>query len=141
ALWFIKAGQLPSAVEQAKISRRNRLGSFPDDAFRLALEGAGVKPGEIECIALARPFALGPESVMQLEIRARFPDAQVVVVEHHHAHAASAYYATRFNSASVLSIDRAGDFRSAVCFEGRQNRLTPVRELYFPDSLGDLFNR
>jgi carbamoyltransferase len=141
ACCVIKDGQLASAVEQAKISRNNRLGSFPDDAFHLALNVAGIKPGEIECIALARPFALGPESVMQLDIRARFPDAQVVVIEHHHAHAASAYYATRFDSASVLSIDRAGDFRSAVLFEGRQNRLTPVRELYFPDSLGDLFNR
>jgi len=64
-----------------------------------------------------------------------------VVVEHHHAHAASAYYASGFESAAVLSVDRAGDFRSAVLFDGRRNQLTPVRELYFPDSLGDLFNR
>jgi len=141
ACCVIKDGQLASAVEQAKISRNNRPGSFPDDAFRLALDVVAIEPGEIECIALARPFALGPESAMQLEIRARFPNAHVVVIEHHHAHAASAYYATRFDSASVLSVDRAGDFRSAVLFEGRQNRLTPVRELYFPDSLGDLFNR
>jgi carbamoyltransferase len=137
----IKDGQLASAVEQAKISRNSRVGSFPDDAFDLALQVAGIKREEIECIALARPFAIGPESAIQLEIRSRFPDAHVLVSEHHHAHAASAYYATRFDSASVLSVDRAGDFRSAVLFEGRQNRLTPVRELYFPDSLGDLFNR
>jgi carbamoyltransferase len=141
ACCVIKDGRLASAVEQAKVSRHERIGSFPDEAFRLALDVAGVKPGEIECIAMARPFAVGPESVMQLELRARFPDADVVVIEHHHAHAASAYYSTRFDSASVLSIDRAGDFRSAVLFHARQNRLTPVRELYFPDSLGDLFNR
>ncbi|MFL6351524.1 MAG: carbamoyltransferase C-terminal domain-containing protein [Bryobacteraceae bacterium] len=141
ACCVIKDGRLASAVEQAKVSRQGRVGSFPDDAFHLALNVAGVKPGEIECIAIARPFAVGSESAMQLELRARFPDADVVVIEHHHAHAASAYYATRLDSASVLSIDRAGDFRSAVLFTARQNRLTPVRELYFPDSLGDLFNR
>ncbi len=141
ACCVIKDGRVASAVEQAKVSRHERLGSFPDDAFNLALKIAGVKPEEVGCIAVARPFAVGPESVMQLELRARFPDAEVVVIEHHHAHAASAYYATEFDSASVLSIDRAGDFRSAVLFTGRQNRLTPVRELYFPDSLGDLFNR
>jgi carbamoyltransferase len=141
ACCVIKDGRLAAAVEQAKISRNNRLGSFPDDAFQLSLQVAGIKAAEIGCIALARPFAVGPESLMQLDIRARFPDADVVVIEHHHAHAASAYYASGFDSASVLSIDRAGDFRSAVLFEGRQNRLTPVRELYFPDSLGDLFNR
>src|SRR5436309_1268586 len=87
ACCVIKDGQLASAVEQAKISRSNRLGSLPDDAFNLALNIAGINAGEIECIALARPFALGPESAMQLDIRARFPDAQVVVIEHHHAHA------------------------------------------------------
>ena len=62
-------------------------------------------------------------------------------MEHHHAHAASAYYASSFQSATVLSIDRAGDFRSAVLFGAEANQLTPRRELYFPDSVGDLFNR
>lgn len=141
ACCVINDGRLASAVEQAKVSRHDRIGSFPDDAFHLAINVAGVKPEEIKCIAVARPFAVGPESVMQLSLRARFPDADVVVIEHHHAHAASAYYATGFDSASVLSIDRAGDFRSAVLFHAQQNRITPVRELYFPDSLGDLFNR
>lgn len=141
ACCVIKDGQLASAVEQAKVSRHERVGSFPDEAFHLALEIAGVTAEEIGCVALARPFALGPESAMQLELRTRFPKSDVVVVEHHLAHAASAYYATQFDSASVLSIDRAGDFRSAVLFEARQNRLTPIRELYFPDSLGNLFNR
>ena len=64
-----------------------------------------------------------------------------MVVEHHLAHAASAYYASPFDNASVLSVDRAGDFRSAVLFEAKGNQLSPLRELYFPDSIGDLFNR
>ncbi len=84
---------------------------------------------------------LGAESAAQLALRAKFPNSEIVVVEHHHAHAASAYYASEFDTAAVLSIDRAGDFRSAVVFHGERNRLTPTRELYFPDSLGDLFNR
>ena len=141
ACCVIKDGRLASAVEQAKVSRNNRPGAFPNEAFDLALRVAGTSSKEIKCVALARPFAIGPESGMQLDIRARFPEADVVVVEHHHAHAASAYYATDFECASVLSVDRAGDFRSAVLFDARQNRLTPIRELYFPDSLGDLFNR
>ncbi len=141
ACCVLKDGKLASAVEQAKVSRQDRPGSFPDEAFRLALEVAGVKAKEIDCVALARPFAAGPESVAQLELRARFPNSEIVVIEHHHAHAASAYYASGFNSASVLSVDRAGDFRSAVLFHAEANQLTPVREMYFPDSLGDLFNR
>jgi carbamoyltransferase len=141
ACCVIKDGQLASAVEQAKVSRTDRPGSFPSEALALALEIAGVKEAEIEGVALARPFSIGSESDAQLELRARFARSEIVVVEHHHAHAASAYYASGFESAAVLSVDRAGDFRSAMLFRGEGSQLTPVRELYFPDSLGDLYNR
>lgn len=141
ACCIIKDGELVAAVEQAKVSRQDRPGSFPDEALAIALEVGHVRPRDISCVSLARPFAYGSESDSQIEMRARFPESEIVVVEHHHAHAASAYYASGFNSASVLSVDRAGDFRSAVLFTGEGNHLLPVRELYFPDSIGDLFNR
>jgi carbamoyltransferase len=141
ACCVLKNGQIASAIEQAKVSRQDRPGEFPGEAFAMALNVAGVKESEIDGVALARPFAMGPESDAQLELRARFPRSEIVVVEHHYAHAASAYYASGYDSASVLSVDRAGDFRSAVLFRGERTQLTPVRELYFPDSLGDLFNR
>lgn len=141
AVCVIKDGQIAAAVEQAKVSRQERLGTFPDEAFALALEVAGVDAAEVGCVAVARPFASGAESVAQLALRARFPQSEIVVVEHHHAHAASAYYVSGFEGGTVLSIDRAGDFRSAVLFRGQGNDLTPVREMYFPDSLGDLYNR
>jgi carbamoyltransferase len=141
ACCVIKDGHLVSAVEQSKVSRWDRHSQFPDEAFSAALEAAEVEPAEIECVAIARQFAQGSESAAQLELRSRFPRSEIVVVEHHTAHAASAYYTSGFDSATVLSVDRAGDFRSAVLFEAAGNQLTPVRELYFPDSLGDLFNR
>ncbi len=141
ACCVIKDGQIGSAVEQAKVSRQDRPGSFPHEAFSLALKGASVKADEIDCVAIALPFSLGPGSAAQLELRACFPQSEIVVVEHHHAHAASAYYASRFESAAILTMDRAGDFRSAVLFAGEGNQLRRVRELYFPDSLGDVYNR
>lgn len=130
-----------SAVEQAKLSRHDRPGAFPQEALTAALDIAQVAAEKIDCVALARPFATGAESASLLELRARFPRSEIVVVDHHEAHAASAYYASGFNDASVLSVDRAGDFRSAVLFRGEGTRLTRVRELYFPDSLGHLYNR
>jgi carbamoyltransferase len=141
ACCVIKDGRLASAVEQAKVSRQDRPGSFPDEAFALALEAAGVKPEEVEAVALARPFAVGEEGATQIDLRTRFPRSEILVVEHHLAHAASAFYASGMENAAVLSIDRAGDFRSGALFQGQQSHLLPVREMYFPDSLGDLFNR
>jgi carbamoyltransferase len=141
ACCVLKGGHLAAAVEQAKVSRQDRAGSFPDEAFALALEAGGVKAEEIEAVAVARPFALGAESAAQIDLRTRFPRSEIVVVEHHLAHAASAFYASGMDNAAVLSVDRAGDFRSGALFNGHQSHLLPVREMYFPDSFGDLFNR
>jgi carbamoyltransferase len=137
----IHDGRVASAVEQSKVARHHRPGSFPDEAFAAAIKVASIDRGKIECVAVARPFAVGAESLTQVELRSRFPKAEIIVVEHHNAHAASAFYASPFDEASVLSVDRAGDYRSAVLFEGAKDQLTPVRELYYPDSLGDLYNR
>jgi carbamoyltransferase len=137
----LKDGHIASAVEQAKVSRHDRPGAFPDEAFQFALNVAGINPEAIDCVAIARQFASASESLALLELQARFQRSEIVVVEHHHAHAASAYYCSPFSSAAVLSIDRAGDYRSAVLYRGEGSQLTPIREMYFPDSLGDLFNR
>jgi carbamoyltransferase len=141
ACCVIKDGRLAAAVEQAKVSRQDRPGAFPNEAFALALEGAGVNATEIEGVAVARPFASGPESAAQIALRARFPSSDIIVVEHHLAHAASSFYASGMENAAVLSVDRAGDFRSGALFRGQNSHLLPVKEMYFPDSFGDLFNR
>lgn len=142
ACCILRDGRIASAVEQAKVARnRERPETFPEQAVRVAIDVAGIDASEIDCVAVARPFATGAESAAHLALRTRFPKSAIAVVEHHDAHAASAYYASGFQEASVLSVDRAGDFRSAILFEGRENRLRPVREMYLPDSLGDVFNR
>jgi carbamoyltransferase len=137
----LKGGELASAVEQSKVARRERYEPFPDEAFDTALRAAGVDRSRIECIAIARPFSRGSESETLLALRSQFPKAEIVVVEHHTAHAASSYFVSGFENAAVLSADRAGDYRSAVLFEANGTRLTPQREMYFPDSIGDVFNR
>ena len=91
----------------------------------------------MNCIALVRPFA----QEIHLTLRSRFPSAQVVMVEHHAAHAASAYYPSPFDDATVLTLDRDGDFRSAARWRASGNQLHLEKDLYYPDSLGDLYSR
>jgi carbamoyltransferase len=141
ACCVIRNGQIASAVDQAKVARQQGPSWFPDESFATALQVADVTADQVDVLAIARPMADGPESSRLLTLRARFPNSEIIVVEHHHAHAASAFLASGFASASVLSVDRAGDYRSALLFHGEGRVLTPLRELYFPDSLGDLFSR
>src|SRR5581483_6071238 len=74
-------------------------------------------------------------------LRSQFPHAQIVMVEHHAAHAASAYYPSPFDEATVLTLDRDGDFRSAAKWRASGNQLQLEKDLYYPDSLGDLYGR
>jgi carbamoyltransferase len=65
-----------------------------------------------------------------------------VVVEHHAAHAASAYYPSPFDEATVLTLDRDGDFRCAARWRAfGTTQLSLEKDLYYPDSLGDLYGR
>jgi carbamoyltransferase len=133
----LKDGGLVSAVEERKVARAVAQDALPEAAISTALEVAGLSPAAVNCVALVRPFA----QQIHLSLRAHFPNAQTLMVEHHAAHAASAYYPSPFDEATVLTLDRDGDFRSAARWRASGNQLHLERDLYYPDSLGDLYSR
>jgi carbamoyltransferase len=138
---ILKDGRLAAAVEEKKIARHYRPGELPEAAIAECLRQAGVAAEDVDCVAIARPVASGPETTLHLKLRSEFPSSQIVVVEHHTAHAASAYFASPFEQATVLTLDRAGDFRCGARWRASGNSLQVERELYYPDSLGELYGR
>jgi carbamoyltransferase len=62
--------------------------------------------------------------------------ARVHNVEHHLAHAASAFFVSPFDEAAVLTLDGFGDFASTMLCQGRGNRLEVLGRVLFPHSLG-----
>lgn len=61
----------------------------------------------------------------------------VVAVEHHLAHIASAYYASPFDECTAgFSFDASGDFASAMAAECEGTRITVKDRVVLPDSLG-----
>lgn len=62
--------------------------------------------------------------------------ARVHFVEHHRAHLASAFFASPFEEAAVVSIDGFGDFSSVMWGTGRGNRIDVRGSVHFPHSLG-----
>jgi carbamoyltransferase len=134
----LRDNELTAAIEQKKL-RRHIANGLPEAAIAGCLKLAGVGEGNVDCVAIVRP--LGPEAALHLKLRERFLNARVVLVEHHTAHAASAYYASPFEDATVLTLDRKGDFRCGARWIASGNNLRVERELYYPDSLGDLYSR
>lgn len=138
---ILKDGALAGAVEEKKVARRSRPGELPHEAIAACLRLAGIAPDQVDCVAVVRPLGDGSATRLHLELRSQFPNSRVVLVDHHTAHAASAFYPSPFDEATVLTLDRAGDFRCGARWRASGNQLTLERELYYPDSLGDLYRR
>jgi carbamoyltransferase len=61
-------------------------------------------------------------------------------VEHHRAHMASAFFASPFEEAAVVSVDGFGDFSSIMWGVGRGSRLEIMGSVQFPHSLGVFYS-
>lgn len=60
--------------------------------------------------------------------------------EHHLSHAASAFFASPFQEAAVLTMDGVGEWATTSLAVGRANALQVLREIHFPHSLGLLYS-
>ncbi len=60
-------------------------------------------------------------------------------VEHHIAHAASAWFPSPFTHGAVLTIDGRGEKTTTSYYLGEGNRLTKIQEVFIPHSLGLLY--
>ena len=141
AVAVVRDGKLLAAIEQLKLTRAARLGELPLAAMNEALRMAGAKLAQVDCVALVRPLGSGRDESLYLALRSLLPNAHILLVDHHTAHAASAYFASPFENATVLTLDRGGDLRCGALWRGTANELRVEKELYFADSLGDLYGR
>jgi carbamoyltransferase len=60
--------------------------------------------------------------------------------EHHQSHAASAFFASPFDEAVVLTMDGVGEWATTSVALGRGNELQVIKEIHFPHSLGLLYS-
>jgi carbamoyltransferase len=135
---LIKDGAISGAVEETKLTRRSDSGRLPEASIAACLQMAGLKPDDIDVVALARP--LPPGSALPIALRT-FAKARVVSIDHHEAHAASAFFASPYEKATVVTLDREGDLRCGAVWSGDGHRLTLENEILYPDSIGELYGR
>jgi len=67
-------------------------------------------------------------------------DRRLLFAEHHQSHASSAFFASPFEEAAVLTMDGVGEWATTSLAIGRGNSLVMMREIHFPHSLGLLYS-
>ena len=69
-----------------------------------------------------------------------FDDKKIMFGEHHFSHAASAFYASPFEDAIVLTLDGVGEWATTSVAIGKGHELDIIKEIHFPHSLGLLYS-
>ena len=73
------------------------------------------------------------EAFDQKKLKLLFP-------EHHLSHASSAFYPSPFKNSAILTIDGVGEWATASICKGEANKITVLKELRFPHSVGLLYS-
>ena len=81
--------------------------------------------------SLEDEFSLIDDSIDKKTIRQKIHQ-----VEHHRSHLSSAFYASPFSEAALLSIDGSGDFSTTMTAIGLDNTIDVLDSVDFPHSVG-----
>jgi carbamoyltransferase len=82
-----------------------------------------------------------PHHLQKRFINADIPESKWHYVEHHLAHAASAFHASPFEEAAVMTIDGRGEYATTSYYIGRGNDLQQIGQVGLPNSLGLLYEK
>jgi len=105
-------------------------------------------PRGFRSFRMALPLWLGEKLFQKRLLRQQLqrlePDytlnGSLLFTEHHLSHAASAFFASPFDEAAVLTMDGVGEWTTTSMGMGRGNQLDIHKELHFPHSLGLLYS-
>ena len=128
----------PVAIDAVAISKNPRANFFRKVTFVVKHNpNAGLVINRLKAFRKAASFEQDFFDV--LHYAPPFLKSRFVHVEHHQAHAASAFFVSGFDRAAFLSLDGLGDFSSAMWGVGEGNQLHVMDRVYFPHSAGFLY--
>jgi len=174
---LLQDGVLIAAAEEERFTRRKHDFGFPDRAIEFCLKQAGIEARDLDYVVFyekplvkferilttavstfPRSAKMFPEAMIawfdeKLWIRSSLmrhlglPAEKVLFVDHHMAHAASAFFCAPFKEAAVLTVDGVGEWTTASLgtatadWDGRgANSIRLTHEMRFPHSLGLLYS-
>jgi carbamoyltransferase len=142
---LLQDGKIIAAVENERLNRIKHSCYFPAEAIRYCLASCGATLGDVDRIVRnglegggrkERVVAALEEEFGQQANRQRLA-ARISGVDHHVAHAISAYGLSGFDSAVALVFDAAGDENlSGRALLAQHGKLTQLRQFSRAESLG-----
>jgi len=154
-------GEVVAGAAEERFSRKKHTGDFPIGAIQYCLDAAGIKLGDVD--EIAHGFDYSPYRAMYMldktsakqydEVFSReklleevkqylptFPADKVHQVNHHLAHAASAYYTSGWDECLIVVLDGMGEAHSVTAYRAKGNQIDKLAEITAKDSIGILYS-
>jgi carbamoyltransferase len=154
-------GEVVAAAAEERFDRRKHSAHFPALAIQYCLQRAGLSIGDIDEIAHAFNYApyeklyssdpltaqlyqqvYSKHALMELIHRdlGDIAEDRVHQVDHHLAHAASAYYTSGWAECLVVVADGMGEAHGVSVYKGCGGQLEPLAKIAAADSIGILYS-
>lgn len=162
-------GRVIAACQEERFTRKKHDAGFPKNAALFCLKRANLGVNDLDYVVFYEKPLLKLERLLMTYIRvwprglrsfihamtSLFGEKQwveqkirselgyqgtLLYTEHHYAHAASAYYASNFNDAVIVTMDGVGEFDTTTIGYGSDNNVHLTRSIHFPHSLGLLYS-
>lgn len=166
---LLQDGRITAAAQEERWTRKKHDISFPENAIRYCLEQAGITVNQVDAVGFYEKPILKFERLLSSHLetfpksykvfvqalpswiteKLRIPnilrkkfkyDGNVFFVDHHMAHAASAFHASPFEEAAIFTADGVGEWTTTTLGYGKGTEVTLLKELHFPHSLGLLYS-
>ncbi len=177
AACLIKDGEIISAIQEERISRKKHDSSFPKNSILYCIKEAKISEEEIDYVVfydkpflkferlLETYFAFAPKgfrsfvSSMPIWLKEKLFQKNLIIKElkklfgkktiwknrllfseHHLSHAASAFFASPYKKAAILTMDGVGEWTTTSIAIGNENEIKIIKEINFPHSLGLIYS-
>jgi len=169
AACIVQDGVIIAAAQEERFTRKKHDYSFPINAIKFCLDYTNLSSNAINYIAFYdKPFLkferiletyltyapfgihsflkaiplwikkkLWIKDIIQSELNY---SGEIIFSEHHESHAASAFYPSPYKEAAFITMDGVGEWSTTSFGIGKDNTISLLADIRFPDSLGLLYS-
>lgn len=138
AATLISKGRIIACAEEERFIRiKHAPGVLPENAVRYCLKQANLDIKDIDYIVFAGATYDSMTQILTNFFNFKFGYCpKIVLIDHHLAHASSAYYVSGFKDSFIITADFSGDNRSTVLWYADKNGIKEINSYGKPNSLG-----
>ncbi|WP_417336325.1 carbamoyltransferase [Halobacteriovorax marinus] len=83
---------------------------------------------------------INPNSEREAKSFKKLTASKLMFGEHHQSHASSAFFPSPYKDSAILTIDGVGEWTTTSISHGINNKITHIKEIHFPHSIGLLYS-